>query len=97
MIFNSPGGDYICDDPKLETCRLPETKTKKSIKIQASKSYESSSRFLRLFNQKQSVKCEDAIHFCPDTYTCCSKKQDNNLYGCCPVENAVCCDDGINW
>lgn len=47
----------------------------------------------------KSVECEDTIHFCPDTYSCCVKRDDKDgkSYGCCPVENAVCCDDGINW
>jgi hypothetical protein len=93
-----PGGKYICDDPKLETCRLPEaSETVEPVKVQGAKFSRASSNFLKMFEKKQSVKCDDGIHYCPDAYTCCNKNQENKLYGCCPVENAVCCGDGINW
>ncbi len=53
---------------------------------------------MKLFAELLSVECEDSIHFCPDTYSCCVKRNsEGKAYGCCPVEDAVCCDDGINW
>ncbi|XP_071945822.1 uncharacterized protein [Antedon mediterranea] len=39
------------------------------------------------------VKCQDGQSYCPPMSTCC--KQDNG-YGCCPLENAECCSDGLH-
>jgi hypothetical protein len=49
-----------------------------------------------VFDQDESVECSDTIHFCPDKYTCCPTS-DNSSFGCCPIDNAICCADGINW
>ena len=44
------------------------------------------------------VECPDTVHFCPDKYTCCPTADNSQTgYGCCPIENGVCCYDGINW
>ena len=40
--------------------------------------------------------CADGEHYCQDGFTCCTSKLDGS-YGCCPLGNAVCCSDGINW
>lgn len=40
-----------------------------------------------------SVICDEG-HECPDDNTCC--KLDDGSWGCCPVKNAVCCDDHIH-
>ena len=40
---------------------------------------------IKLFEEPESVQCDDLIHYCPDTYSCCVKKQKGtNSYGCCP-------------
>jgi len=36
-----------------------------------------------------SVVCPDGSSFCPRDYTCC--KMADGAYGCCPLDNAVCC------
>ncbi len=38
--------------------------------------------------------CPDGISECPNGSTCC--KLSSGQYGCCPLENAVCCSDGIH-
>lgn len=40
------------------------------------------------------IECQDSVHFCPDSSTCCKTKES---YGCCAIQNAICCDDGVNW
>ncbi|XP_065175854.1 progranulin-like [Sycon ciliatum] len=37
--------------------------------------------------------CPDG-HDCPGNQTCCLQK--NGMYGCCTLENAVCCSDGVH-
>ena len=40
---------------------------------------------IKLYEEPQSVQCDDLIHYCPDTYSCCVKKQKGTTsYGCCP-------------
>ena len=98
-LFFSPDG-YRCD-PKAESCTLidPDNKIIKPFIIHDKTLNKKTSRHrIKLFQDLKSVECEDAIHYCPDTYSCCAKKYENGKkYGCCPVKNAVCCDDGINW
>lgn len=38
-----------------------------------------------------SVICPDKKFVCPGKSTCCELR--TGVYGCCPLENAVCCDD----
>ncbi|XP_006821257.2 progranulin-like, partial [Saccoglossus kowalevskii] len=40
------------------------------------------------------VVCPGGKQECPSQMTCCSVHRD--LYGCCPVPDAVCCDDKIH-
>ncbi|CAH1239034.1 GRN [Branchiostoma lanceolatum] len=39
------------------------------------------------------VKC-DATHECPTKHTCC--KLSSGQWGCCPLPNAVCCNDHVH-
>uniref|UniRef100_H3C3H5 Granulins domain-containing protein n=1 Tax=Tetraodon nigroviridis TaxID=99883 RepID=H3C3H5_TETNG len=39
------------------------------------------------------VRCSDS-EACPDKFTCCKDKSDK--WTCCPLEQAVCCSDGIH-
>ncbi|GIY95458.1 progranulin [Caerostris extrusa] len=39
-------------------------------------------------------ECPGGTFQCPDSATCCQLI--NKSYGCCPLENAVCCDDHIH-
>ncbi|KAK9530831.1 hypothetical protein VZT92_012310 [Zoarces viviparus] len=40
------------------------------------------------------VKCPDEKSACPDQTTCC--KMTDDTYGCCPMPNAVCCEDNLH-
>lgn len=40
------------------------------------------------------VECPGGVKTCPDEYTCCERP--DGKYGCCPHENAVCCEDHIH-
>lgn len=42
-----------------------------------------------------SVVCPDGCSFCPNGYTCC--KMNDGSFGCCPLPNAVCCEDHLHW
>ncbi|XP_048579549.1 progranulin-like isoform X2 [Nematostella vectensis] len=44
--------------------------------------------------QLKNVVCPDGASHCPDGNTCC--KLSSGQYGCCPLPNAVCCDDGVH-
>lgn len=97
---------YTCD-PKAESCTLidPDTTTflipmkidSQKLQQKAAKS-EVLTRFKLFIEELGSVECDDSVHFCPDTYTCCVRRRSEGgkAYGCCPVKDAVCCDDGIN-
>nr|XP_039257278.1 multiple epidermal growth factor-like domains protein 6 isoform X6 [Styela clava] len=41
-----------------------------------------------------SITCPDRRSQCPDGTTCC--KLATGTYGCCPIEHAVCCEDGLH-
>jgi hypothetical protein len=40
-----------------------------------------------------SIPCKDGS-FCPTTFTCCVLV--DGTYGCCPLQNAVCCNDHLH-
>ena len=40
----------------------------------------------------ESVTCNDQISVCADGDTCC--KLESSMWGCCPLDNARCCEDG---
>lgn len=50
------------------------------------------------------VVCPDQKSTCPPETTCCALSKNVNIdesvvyvvYGCCPIENAVCCDDHLH-
>uniref|UniRef100_A0A914E253 Granulins domain-containing protein n=1 Tax=Acrobeloides nanus TaxID=290746 RepID=A0A914E253_9BILA len=44
--------------------------------------------------QVQEITCADQRSKCPDHTTCC--EMDKGVYGCCPVEDAVCCEDHLH-
>lgn len=79
-----PNG-YNCNS-KDETCQMIDPDVSKPIL--------SAEKFDKNLNDLKSIQCNDTVHYCPDTSTCC-KTQDS--YGCCAIQNAVCCDDGVNW
>jgi len=87
--------EYTCDS-KLETCVYNDPDRKKqtpqpSIKLVTARKR---SRFA-LLELGQQQQCKNAEYSCSDSYTCCSTDSDDT-YGCCPVKNAVCCQDGLN-
>ena len=47
----------------------------------------------KIINNKDDQMCPDGQSECPSGSTCC--KLDNGEYGCCPLPNAVCCDDHV--
>ncbi|XP_029977512.1 granulin b isoform X2 [Sphaeramia orbicularis] len=40
------------------------------------------------------IQCPDKTSFCPDQTTCC--QMSNGTYGCCPMPEAVCCEDHLH-
>ncbi|XP_048373527.1 progranulin [Sphaerodactylus townsendi] len=50
-------------------------------------------RFLTDLQKAPEVQC-DALHKCPTGHTCCRKSSSD--WGCCPLEEAVCCSDHIH-
>lgn len=42
----------------------------------------------------KSVQCPDGQSSCPDGETCC--ELESGQYGCCPIPNAVCCNDHLH-
>ncbi|XP_072028842.1 uncharacterized protein [Amphiura filiformis] len=44
-----------------------------------------------MIEAQDDIVCPDQISSCPASTTCCLMK--DGFYGCCPSENAVCCDD----
>lgn len=40
------------------------------------------------------VPCSDGRSHCPDGYTCCVAP--SGSYSCCPLKDAVCCDDNVH-
>lgn len=41
------------------------------------------------------ILCPDNQTSCKDTQTCCLV--DDTTYGCCPIREALCCDDKVHW
>ena len=88
---------YTCD-AKLEACTLNEPDLK--LKPTKLKRFKKDLNFLLQMNPsiKNSAECEDSLHYCPDSFTCCSANVDGVIsFGCCPVKDGTCCNDGINW
>ena len=48
---------------------------------------------LNNIKRKTPVRCDDESE-CPDGNTCC--KLADSSWGCCPIPNAMCCDDHIH-
>ncbi|XP_033106218.1 progranulin-like isoform X1 [Anneissia japonica] len=46
------------------------------------------------FEKLENVICPDGQSYCPTGSTCCQQR--SGVYGCCPLETAVCCNDGIH-
>ncbi|XP_078656089.1 uncharacterized protein LOC144902484 isoform X2 [Branchiostoma floridae x Branchiostoma belcheri] len=44
--------------------------------------------------QAKVVTCPDGLSACKDNTTCC--KDDTGEYGCCPIPEALCCDDQVH-
>jgi hypothetical protein len=99
--FCCPAG-YTCNTAQ-ETCTLNDDL---HFKIAPKKIVNFKNNLIKnkaelLGEHEKTVDCADSLHFCPDSQTCCklaSKSKGNKeVFGCCPFENAICCDDGINW
>lgn len=41
------------------------------------------------------IVCPDGKFHCPNGYSCC--KSPNYSWSCCPLQEAVCCDNHIHW
>ena len=87
---------YTCDD-KLEACTLNDQEIKlEPIKLKRFK--KSLNVLLKTSSEINSADCHDSIHYCSDNFTCCSGNVKGvKNFGCCPVKDGVCCNDGINW
>lgn len=98
-----PFKDAICCDdyehccPQGYKCNVQEQKCTKGTQEIPFNTQLDSSHFYPIKNNSHnynSIVCPDGISFCPSQYTCCV--MDNGKYGCCPLENAVCCTDHIH-
>ncbi len=49
---------------------------------------------LALVIAKDDVMCPDGKSLCASSYTCCLMP--SGSYGCCPLPNAVCCNDRVH-
>ena len=49
---------------------------------------------LLMFSQAKENLCPGGKANCPDDSTCCVLS--NGSFGCCPIQNAVCCGDSVH-
>ncbi|GFT96796.1 progranulin [Nephila pilipes] len=77
----------VCCDDHIHCCPM-NTKCTPNLCVQNNGSTE-----IYLL-KKNNVICDDKS-ICPDDTTCC-KNPNTTKYGCCPMQNAVCCDDGLH-
>jgi hypothetical protein len=75
----------------------------KILKTQLKTRKQSSSKLPQFFIEDlEAIACIDGVHYCPLKTTCCMindafmDTNEMSSFGCCAVENAVCCDDGVN-
>lgn len=85
---------YTCN-PKDESCTYQDPDAVEATRIFLNKivSKRSANTYPGQLEDSM-VECKDAVHYCPDSSTCCKS---GDSFGCCSIKNAVCCDDGINW
>ena len=48
----------------------------------------------KIFCCAESNQCPDGKTSCPVSSTCCHLS--NGSFGCCPIQNAVCCEDSLH-
>lgn len=48
-----------------------------------------------VINKENDIRCFGSQFVCPDRTTCCEGPV-LGTYGCCPIEHAVCCSDGVH-
>nr|XP_054932690.1 progranulin-like isoform X3 [Dermacentor andersoni] len=92
-------GEHCC--PKGRTCDLaagrcthnevyaPETRT---LRLTPARQY--GKKRTSAPRQVTVVPCSDGKSHCPDGYTCCVAP--SGSYSCCPLKDAVCCDDNVH-
>jgi hypothetical protein len=51
-------------------------------------------QIFRETSSNKDVECSDGKSKCPSGTTCCAL--DGGLFGCCPIPNAVCCEDHLH-
>ncbi|GBM84677.1 Granulins [Araneus ventricosus] len=83
-----PMENAVCCDDHIHCCPA-DTKCATGMCIQSN----NRSVEMHLLRNKD-VICDDQS-VCPDETTCC-KNPHTQKFGCCPMENAVCCDDGLH-
>ena len=49
---------------------------------------------LLIFSHAKENQCPGDKASCPDDFTCCVLS--NGSFGCCPIQNAVCCGDSVH-
>ncbi|KAI6649433.1 Kielin/chordin-like protein isoform X2 [Oopsacas minuta] len=82
---------YKCSDSPL-LCERPKASPVRKTQIQQ---HTIPLRRLEKYVSKQmiqGVECDDQISWCADGDTCC--KLESGMWGCCPLTNARCCEDG---
>ncbi|XP_061563667.1 granulin b [Cololabis saira] len=90
-------GDYGCCPYQNATCcsdRLHCCPSKSicDLKYQRCKSVDTQLQLMRTI--PADTVCPDGKSRCPDQTTCCQLS--NGTYGCCPLPNAVCCEDHLH-
>ncbi|KAF8768385.1 Progranulin like protein [Argiope bruennichi] len=83
-----PIENAVCCDDHIHCCPA-NTKCATDLCLQSN----NKSMEFHLLRSKD-VVCDDQS-ICPDDATCCKNPQ-TQKFGCCPMENAVCCDDGLH-
>ncbi len=83
-----PTGDFCC--PKNFRCDVANQRCVKDNTLFAPFHL----RTTKIETVSDNVVCPDNLSECPEETTCC--QMDDGSYGCCPIPNAVCCDDHIH-
>jgi len=94
--FCKRGGEVVHSWAKSNTTNKPPNK-KKLIKIILHKKTvaDKENEILSTLTSKVDIECPDSSNqTCADGYTCCMSVLGD--YGCCPLQDAVCCSDRIH-
>ncbi|XP_067869322.1 progranulin-like [Heterodontus francisci] len=87
-------GDHLHCCPSETKCDLKQSKcVSKYGMMEMWKKFPAHRRFAMRDTKVQVVQC-NGTEVCPDNNTCC--KLASGQFGCCPIPEAVCCDDHVH-